>query len=82
MLGFYFKTIIFWVIVMFCSLIVCAHKIKENGWCDRSQPYTPQKALFLLCCICAIPLMRFLFVIIIYMMANMTPDELNKWLDK
>lgn len=83
MLGFYFKTIIFWAIVIFCSLAVCAQKIKENGWCDnRSQVYPPQKALILICCVCAIPFLRLLVVVVIYIMAGMIPNECDEWLNK
>lgn len=78
MLCFYFKTIIFWAIVIFCSLMVCAQKIRANGWCDRPQLYTPYKAFIIMCCICAIPFIRFTIVVAIYIMANTTSDKYNK----
>ena len=77
MLGFYFKTIIFWVIINFIVLVVCAGNIISNGWIGSKydKHYTPLKALLIFVCTCAIPVLRVVFLIAILMMANITPDE-------
>ena len=77
MLGFYLITIIMWFIINFSALVVCAIDIRANGWIESkyNKRYTLRKALLIFACTCAIPVLRVVFLIVILMMANITPDE-------
>lgn len=73
----YLITIIVWFIINFSALVVCADSIRYNGWVGSKydKHFTPRKALLMFICTCAIPVLRVIFLIAIFFMANFTPDE-------
>lgn len=80
MLQIYLITIIFWFIINFSAVVVCAGNIRDNGWIGSkyNKHYTPCKGLLMFVCTCAIPVLRVILLIVIFMMANFTPDEYDE----
>ena len=83
MLQIYLITIIFWFIINFSALVVCAGSIRDNGWLESkyNKHFPLHKSLLMFICACAIPVLRFIFFVVIFFMANFTPDEYDMMKD-
>lgn len=77
MLQIYLITIVIWFIINFSASVICAGNIRDNGWIGSKydKHYPPRKALLMFICTCAIPVLRVMFLVVIFMMSNITPDE-------
>lgn len=80
MLQAYLITIIICFVMNFSALVVFAANIRDNGWTTSkyNRNYTPRKALLMFVCTCAIPVIRVMFLVAIFIMASMTPDEFDE----
>lgn len=76
MLGIYLSSIIFWVILLYSLIIIFQEKIIENGWLKPvSNHVNPYLLLF---CMSAVPILRVLFAVCIFLMAWYTEEEFNE----
>lgn len=82
MLHIYLITIVVWFIMIFSAIVICAPAIIDNGWLNKNKKhYSPQQSILVLFCVSAIPIMRFVMLVMVFVMANMTSEEFDKWKD-
>ena len=81
MLGIYFSSIIFWLVIIYSLIIIFQEKITENGWLNR--PVNRKiNGYLLLFCISAVPIIRVFFAVAIVLMALYTEEELNELVNR
>ena len=81
MLGIYLSSIIFWVILLYSLIIIFQEKIIDNGWVKQPANKNVNPYLLLLC-MSAVPILRVLFAICIFVMAWYTEEELNELVNR
>ena len=81
MLGIYLSSIIFWIVIIYSLIIIFQEKIIENGWLNR--PINRKiNGYLLLFCMSAVPILRLLVVVCIFLMACYTEEELNELVNR
>lgn len=83
MFEWYFKSIVIYIIVMYCTNIICSKKAKENGWIDDAKLIDPSANIFVtLFCMSAVPVARLLLVVFMFVAALCTKEQLEEWRKK
>ena len=83
MFEWYFKSIIVYMIIMCCASMICADKAKKNGWLEEVDIVGPSYGGFLnLFCISAVPIVRLLTVLIMFVAAIYTKEQVEEWAKK
>lgn len=77
MLKFYLTTVVIYAIIISSMAKMFRNAVKENGWLDEEKKSTESKFTMLFC-LSAVPILRILVIICIYMMAMHGPDD-NFW---
>ena len=78
MLKFYLTTVIIWMIIIYSMCILFEKQIKEKGWLKNVLATSKLKAFILLFCMSSIPVIRLFAAISIFMMACLTPEEVEE----
>lgn len=77
MLNFYLTTVLIWFIIVFASAKLTAKPIKENGWTNPNIKKNLIKGMFGCLLIAAVPVVRLLAVIGMYVLAFNKKEENN-----
>ncbi len=83
MFEWYSKSIIFYMFIMCCSSIICTNNAKKNGWIEDANVVGPSIEGFInLFCLSAVPIVRFLVVLSMFVAATFTKEQLEEWTKK
>lgn len=79
MFGLYIKSVIVWVVMIWAAIYMNKEKIIEKGWLENANK--SEASLIVFIAMAVIPIMRVVFLITPFAMANMTREELDEWLE-
>ena len=80
MLKFYLTTVVIWMIIIWATATICGPGIKEKGWIKNDTSTKRGKYSTLI--VAAIPLIRLLVWIFLFIMCSYTYEEFEKWVNK
>lgn len=82
MLEFYLSTVVIWMIIIFCLTFIFKESIKKNWYGQINKKKSIVSGFGALFAISAVPILRFLIVIMIVYMATHTKEEFEKFCKK
>ena len=73
----YLKSVIFYIFILLATEFVCKENIIKNGWVTRDElkSTTRARGWMAIISVAAIPIFRFLMVVVMFMMAGMTKED-------
>jgi hypothetical protein len=81
MLKFYLTTVVIWMIIIYATAKFCGSTIKEKGWI-KNVPSTKKSRLPNLFTLAAVPLLRLLVWIFLFVMCIYTREEFEEWINE
>lgn len=81
MLKFYLTTVVIWMIIIYATAKITAPVIKEKGWI-KSDASTKKGKLSTLFTLAAIPVIRLLVWVFLFVMCTYTHKEFEEWINK
>lgn len=82
MFTFYISTVIIWMMIIACMLIIFQNSIIRNGWMGYGTHDIQINPLILLFVISAIPLFRFSIAAVMVYMATHTVEQFEEWQER
>lgn len=79
MIKFYLQGVLIFMIIIYSSIYIMQDKIKDNGWVDVEKK--SDNKWFGLFVVSAIPVVRVLIIVCIFMMAAKTKEEFDKFVE-
>lgn len=76
MLKIYLTSVVIYMIIIYCTCKIFENAIRSNGWISEKKKGGKLGVLFTLS---AVPLLRFIVVVLIVYMASNTKEEYEKW---
>ena len=73
----YLKSVLFYIIILLATEFICKTNIVKNGWVTEEQKKTVSKTRgwMAIISIAAIPVFRFIMVLVMFMMAGITKED-------
>lgn len=81
MLKLYLTTVVIWMIILWATAKITAPTIKEKGWI-KNVPSTKKSGLPTLFALVAIPVLRLLVWIFLFVMCIYTREEVEEWINE
>ena len=83
MLKFYFATIVIWMIITECVIVITKPMIIKNGWAyEGKSKKNLIKSLLYSFCFSAIPVLRFCVVLMFVVMSGVTKEKYDAWIEE
>lgn len=73
----YLKSVLFYVVILLATEFICKTNIVKNGWVTKEEQQTASRARgwMAIISVAAIPVFRFIMVLVMFMMAGMTKED-------
>lgn len=81
MLKFYLTTVVIWMIIIYATVKILGPGIKEKGWI-KSDTSTKRGRFSTLFTLAAVPFIRLLVWILLFVMCTYTHEQFEEWKNK
>ena len=73
----YLKSVLFYMIILLATEFICKSNIVKNGWVTQEEQQTASRirGWMAIISIAAIPVFRFIMVLVMFMMAGITKED-------